>query len=87
MSAQPVMTAGLVGIVNASRATGASIAVSPSSRKAGLNAMLMSSPVEAGVDRLRGLRLLPRPCLEHALAAAERQPYRGVALGDEGTPA
>ena len=48
-----------------------------------MNAIEMSSPVERRLDRLGRLRVVALAGLERDLAVGERQPHRGVALGDQ----
>ena len=52
-----------------------------------MNATVMSSPVERGLERLGRLGVVALAGVEHDLALGERQPDRGVALGDEATRA
>ena len=49
----PLITTGLDDWVKASSTIGSSMAVSPSSRNCGLKPVVMSSPVDLGLDRLR----------------------------------
>ena len=79
----PVNSTGLFGCVNDSRTNVVLSAPSPSSRNCGLNATEMSSPTSVGLERLGRLRVVALAGVEDDLALGERQPDRGVALGDE----
>ena len=80
----PVNSTGLFGCVNDSRTNGVLSAPRPSSRNCGLNATEISSPTSVDSMRLGRLRVVALAGVEDDLALAERQPDRGVALGDEG---